>query len=188
VVRRPTGGRAVWHEREVTYAVAAPIAAFGIHPSRRAACRVTIYRAIHARLAAALRALGADATLAPDRLTARPPDRPGPCFAEAVGGEVVVDKKKLVGSAQVHQRAAFLQHGSLLLDGSQEILRAVSRWPLAVSGATTLSAVLRRPVSFDEVAEAIVRAWGEAVTPTAPYRPLPPSTAQFSDPAWTWRR
>src|SRR5207244_10560193 len=29
VVRRPTGGRAVWHQDEVTYAVAAPIAVFG---------------------------------------------------------------------------------------------------------------------------------------------------------------
>src|SRR5438874_10713974 len=29
VVRRPTGGRAVWHEHEVTYAVAAPLAALG---------------------------------------------------------------------------------------------------------------------------------------------------------------
>src|SRR5882762_10264350 len=59
VVRRPTGGRAVWHEHEVTYAVAAPIATFG---SLRAA-----YQAIHSRLAAALRSLGADAALALER-------------------------------------------------------------------------------------------------------------------------
>src|SRR5438309_845449 len=57
VVRRPTGGRAVWHEHEVTYAVAAPVAAFG---SLRHA-----YHTIHERIAAALRSLGADATLAP---------------------------------------------------------------------------------------------------------------------------
>src|SRR5207247_5841587 len=59
VVRRPTGGGAVWHEHEVTYAVAAPVAAFG---GLREA-----YGMIHARLAAALRTLGADATLAPAR-------------------------------------------------------------------------------------------------------------------------
>src|SRR2546427_8581523 len=57
VVRRPTGGRAVWHEHEVTYAVAAPVATFG---SLRHA-----YHTIHERIAAALRSLGADATLAP---------------------------------------------------------------------------------------------------------------------------
>src|SRR5207245_6338480 len=59
VVRRPTGGRAVWHEHEVTYAVAAPLAAFG---SLRGA-----YREIHRRLAAALRVLGAPATVAAGR-------------------------------------------------------------------------------------------------------------------------
>ena len=68
VVRRPTGGRAVWHEHEATYAVAAPVAAFG---SLRVA-----YRLIHQRLAAALRSLGVPAIIAPDQPTARPADRP----------------------------------------------------------------------------------------------------------------
>ena len=178
VVRRPTGGRAVWHEHEVTYAVVAPIATFG---GLRAA-----YHAIHARLAAALRGLGADATLAADR--ARPPDRPSSCFAAPVGGEVLVGERKLVGSAQMRARRAFLQHGSILLDGSQEVITAVSRTPQAATAATTLSAELGRQVEWDEVAEAVLLAWGDDVTAAAPCRPLPPSAACFSDPAWTWRR
>src|SRR5437867_7263422 len=156
VVRRPTGGRAVWHEGEVTYAVAAPIAAFG---SLRES-----YRRIHERLADGLRALGVAATLA----SAGPSDGPGACFATPAGGEIVVGGRKLVGSAQLRQRTALLQHGSILLEGSQEIIGAVSRPPSAVSGGTTLAAVLGRPVSFEEVAEAVVRAWGDAVTATAP--------------------
>ena len=183
VVRRPTGGRAVWHEHEVTYAVAAPVAAFG---SLRDA-----YREIHQRLAAALQALGADATLAPDRLP-RPSTavhRWHACFAAPSGGEVLVHGRKVIGSAQVRQGGALLQHGSILLDGSQEILTAVSRKPQAASdGATTLSAALGRPVTFDEVADAIVATWGDDATFTALHRPPPPSTARFSDPAWTWRR
>jgi lipoate-protein ligase A len=157
VVRRPTGGRAVWHEHDLTYAVAAPIATFG---GLRAA-----YRAIHTRLAAALRSLGVDATLAPHQ---PPPsgrvDQPASCFATPVGGEVLVAGRKLVGSAQVRKRSAFLQHGSILLDGSQEIVRVVSRQASQLSGETTLSGVLRRHVSFHEVADAIVAAWGDEVT------------------------
>src|SRR5882762_9114371 len=95
LVRRPTGGRAVWHEHDVTYAVAAPIATFG--------CLRAAYHAIHARLAAAMHTLGVAATLAPDRLTARPPDRRGACFAAPVGGEVLVGGRKLIGSAQVRE-------------------------------------------------------------------------------------
>jgi lipoyl(octanoyl) transferase len=190
VVRRPTGGRAVWHEHEVTYAVAAPLAAFGGDPRRGAACCAPTYRAIHQRLAAALRALGADATLAPYR---RPPTSTDlhhlhGCFATPVGGEVLVHGRKLIGSAQVRQGRAFLQHGSILVDGSQEIITAVSRKPQGASAATTLSAILGRPVSFDEVVNAIIGTWEDAIAHTALDRPRPPSTARFTDPAWTWRR
>ena len=180
LVRRPTGGRAVWHGDEVTYAVAAPVTAFG---SLRQA-----YRAIHERLALALRFLGADATLASDRLTARPPDRQCSCFAAAVGGEVLVGGSKLVGSAQARRGAAFLQHGSILLDGSQERIAVVSREPRAASAATTLSEELGRRVTWDEVADAVLAAWEGDFTSTVLHRPPPTSTALFLDPAWTWRR
>lgn len=178
VVRRPTGGRAVWHEDEVTYAVAAPIAAFGSLQQS--------YCAIHERLAAALRTLGVPAQLAPRN--GRPPDAgAGACFAAPVGGEVTVHGRKVVGSAQVRLGSAFLQHGSILLGGSQERIAAVSRQPSAISSATSLSEALDRPVTFAEVVDAIVTTWAPFATPTAPCRPLPSSTV-FSDPAWTWRR
>jgi lipoate-protein ligase A len=195
VVRRPTGGRAVWHEHEVTYAVAAPLAAFGGDPRRGAACCAPTNRAIHQRLAAALRALGADATLAPYR---RPPTSTDlhhlhGCFATPVGGEVLVHGRKVIGSAQVRQGRAFLQHGSILLAGSQAGIGAVSRRPAGASGETTLSAVLGRPVTFGEVAEAVLDAFAgdgvgghTAALPTA--RPPDRLTAAFRDPAWTWRR
>jgi lipoate-protein ligase A len=138
-VRRPTGGRAVWHEHEVTYAVAAPIAAFG---RLRDA-----YRAIHERLAAALRSLGTDVRLAEDRPIMRLPDRPMSCFATTVGGEVLVQGRKVVGSAQVRRGGAFLQHGSILLDGP------------AMENATTLRQALGRLVTFEEVTTAILAAW-----------------------------
>src|SRR6266540_2536525 len=106
VVRRPTGGRAVWHEHEVTYAVAAPMDAFGgLRES---------YRAIHRRIAAALRALGADAVLAPDR--PRPPstalDRPSCCFAAPVGGEVLVRSRKPQAASRKCRNHAFGRTGT----------------------------------------------------------------------------
>lgn len=178
VVRRPTGGRAVWHEDEVTYAVAAPIAAFGSLQQS--------YCAIHERLATALRSLGVAAQLAPKNGRSPGPGA-GACFASPVGGEVTVHGRKVVGSAQVRLGSAFLQHGSILLGGSQDNIGAVSYQPSAVSQATTLSAVLSRRVAFDEVIDAIVATWDPELTPPVSSHPLP-SPAVFSDPAWTWRR
>jgi len=146
-VRRPTGGRAVWHEHEVTYAVAAPIAIFGRLKDA--------YCAIHERLAAALRALGADVTLAQLRPMGRLAERPADCFATTAGGEILVRGRKLVGSAQVRRREAFLQHGSILLDGPE------------AENATTLRHTLGRVVSFEEVTEAIVAAWPAHLAPLA---------------------
>ena len=175
VVRRPTGGRAVWHDRELTYAVAAPIAAFGT--------LTQAYRIIHERIAVALGSLGVVATVAP---AARPESiGAGACFASAVGGEVVADKRKVVGSAQVSSGAAFLQHGSILLDGSQELVRSVTRGAVPADGETTLSNLAKRAVSFDEVADAIVSSWAPPPVP-APAPSVAPG--RFAEPDWTWRR
>ena len=153
VVRRPTGGQAVWHEHEVTYAVAAPINIFGT--LREAYCE------IHTRLAKALRSMGVDAVLA-GRQAVRPSGgptsgRPAACFASPVGGEILVNGRKLVGSAQVRRGDALLQHGSILLDGKQP----------EPGLETTLSAELGRPVSFDEVAQAVVAHWPSVIASVA---------------------
>ena len=181
VVRRPTGGRAVWHDDEVTYAVAAPVAAFG--------CLRDSYQAIHQRLARALRALGLDATLAP--AGARPGAlSAGACFAQPIGGEVLVRGRKVVGSAQVRQGNAFLQHGSILLGGSQEMVTRVSREGAAAPGAGSLSEALGRRVEFEEVARVLAQAWPEDEEVVRHGRPAHPPIRQsaFSDPSWTWRR
>src|SRR5437667_10279877 len=78
IVRRPTGGQAVWHEHELTYAAVAPIALFG--SLRKAYCE------IHPRLARALRALAVEAVLAPAHPPSRPSAHPPPGFASPVGG------------------------------------------------------------------------------------------------------
>ena len=194
VVRRPTGGRAVWHEHEVTYSVTAPIAVFG---SLKAA-----YCAIHQRIADALSALGLRPTLAPfDRATRSAAALgAGACFASPVGGEVLIGGRKAVGSAQVRQGDAFLQHGSILLDGSQEIVDRVTRnrrtgGPLVRRSEITLAEALGRRVTFDEVADAIATAFGAAVSATreAPLRitteeRFTPHASRFSDSSWVWRR
>jgi lipoate-protein ligase A len=179
VVRRPTGGRAVWHEREVTYAVAGPVNQFG---SLSAA-----YCAIHRFLAAALRRLGAEVTLAGK--TPVPGFSPGGCFSAPVGGEIMYGSRKLVGSAQLRQGDAFLQHGSILLGGTQEIVTRVSRVLAPEGSEISLREAVGRTVSFDEVADAIREESGTAPIETEWLdRAASPHGEHFRSPEWTWRR
>ena len=159
IVRRPTGGQAVWHEHELTYAVVTPIALFG--SLRKAYCE------IHTRLARALRTLGVEAVLAPAHPPIRPSAHPASCFSCSVGGEILVRGRKLVGSAQVRRGDAFLQHGSILLAGAQSP---------SFNGGTTLAEVLGRTVTFGEVADAIINTWRD-------FRPSGRQTARPSDVA-----
>lgn len=154
-VRRPTGGRAVWHAaagRELTYAVVAPRGAPPL-----AGGLVDVYRQIHEALAEGLASLGIDVGLARRVRGVRPagPTRRTACFAATVPWEIEAGGRKLVGSAQCRGRRAFLQHGSIPLAGDQAPLLAA--WPgcLPPGSATTVSAAAGRDVGPADVAAAL---------------------------------
>lgn len=182
-VRRPTGGRAVWHDAEVTYSVAAPTSTFG-------SLRET-YNIVHRTLATALRSLGVPAELAGAHRSATAKLGSGACFASSVGGEVVVRGRKLVGSAQVREGAAFLQHGSVLLEDRQDVVAHVTCGTSSYPVATSVARVLGRAATPAEVGGAIAteasREWpGVWVTGEVPSPDL--ALERFASPAWTWRR
>ncbi len=116
LVRRRTGGRAVLHEDELTYALSGPADrgpfADGIHAT---------YRAIAAGLVAGLERLGVQVELVRGRGRSgrRDADDRGACFASRSLYEVVARGHKLIGSAQRRDGRRVLQHGSLPLGRPQ---------------------------------------------------------------------
>ncbi len=185
-VRRPTGGRAVLHDAELTYAVVAPAAALG--GVRQA------YRSINAALASALADLGAPVALAADNGT--PSVDAGPCFQSPAGGEVTARGRKLVGSAQCRIEGALLQHGSIILAGDQGLLGRLTEGPVEEPDPpATLSEFL--DVSSNSVVDAVVESvqsqfggsWEDAE-----YRPEEVETFErlarerYATAEWTWRR
>lgn len=109
IVRRPTGGGALWHDREITYAVVVP----ADHPSARPSR--TLYRTIHRAIAEELRRSGVPARLRGEsEVASMLASRPFLCFADRDDDDVVVGPFKVVGSAQRRRAGAVLQHGSLL--------------------------------------------------------------------------
>jgi lipoate-protein ligase A len=110
IVRRPTGGGALWHDRELTYCLILPTG----HPlSRRSP---DLYRAVHAAIAGLLNESGLDARRRGEpELGAEAATKPLLCFLDRDPEDVVLGDAKLVGSAQRRRAGAVLQHGSLLL-------------------------------------------------------------------------
>lgn len=113
VVRRPTGGRAIFHAHEVTYSVVIPKAhGWFAKPS------LAVYNDISSALV-----LGLQIAELPVTLQKREqPDgdfsgyrRQFACFASSARHEIHYQTKKLVGSAQRRFENALLQHGSILI-------------------------------------------------------------------------
>jgi lipoate-protein ligase A len=186
VVRRPSGGRALLHADELTYAVIAR----ADQPPLDGGAILESYRRISAALLAGLRRLGADAELAPVRRADHRPlieDRrssildplssdalssvvsrrsSAACFDAPASHELTVGGRKLVGSAQTRRDGILLQHGAIPLTPHAEQLAALLAAPPADLGdrMIALGEALGRPVGFSELADALVAgfvaAWG----------------------------
>lgn len=188
VVRRPTGGRALLHHREVTYSVTAPIAA---EESLHAA-----YHRFNGILVRGLERLGVRAAEAPAGGPPLPPDTL-PCFAAPSEGELTAGGAKLVGSAQVREAGALLQHGSILVYDDQSMIGEVSLRKTGgdVPPAGTLKSALGRAPSVEEVAIALFAALSEVEGAELDAIPaeegdmlLAPHLERYRNELWTWRR
>ena len=139
IVRRATGGKAVLHHHEVTYAVISndrslfPVWSIG-----------ETYRAIAGALRRGLRLLGIHTTLADSanrhgRKTQS--NRSNACFAISQQHEILSAGRKLVGSAQRRTVRGFLQHGSILMDFDLHLLRGALRGQTPTNLASNVATV-----------------------------------------------
>jgi lipoate-protein ligase A len=187
-VRRPTGGRAVLHYREVTYAVAAPEMSLG--PPR------TAYARINGLLVRALALLGVAAESS-DGAGYAESRSANPCFDRPSRGELTTSGRKLVGSAQCRDAGAILQHGSILTHDDQSLIAGLMdhRAPQSAPPATLSEAMGRSP-DWIEVAEALRQALRESecseplglAIDDLPAQPLALGMQKYADDHWTWRR
>ncbi len=108
-VRRASGGGAIVHDAEITYALVLPAE----HPL--AVRRQTLYELVHAALVDVLRSGGIAAELCREGTPSRGASQPFLCFQRRTPGDVLVGTAKIAGSAQRRKLGAVLQHGSLLV-------------------------------------------------------------------------
>ncbi len=167
LVRRPTGGRAILHAQELTYAVVgtSPSDLFGenLHAT---------YMTINRALVAFLEALG----LAPDISEGESLEeaRGAVCFQSAGRHEVTVGGRKIIGSAQRRSEGVFLQHGSILAGPAHvdllDVLPGAENTPgrreALLDATTDLSRELGRDLNeqdLDEATGLLVRSFAEVL-------------------------
>jgi len=114
IVRRPTGGRAVLHQGDLTYAIVTTIP-----PGKR----LEVYKQICQFLIEGWRSLGVN--LDYGSVTKEYIQQQN-CFATATGSDLITDRgAKVIGSAQLRRGKTVLQHGSMILNTDPQIYQQV---------------------------------------------------------------
>lgn len=178
LTRRPTGGGAIVHAHELTYALVADA------PAGPGGAR-DLYARMNRAIVFALRAAGAHA--------AERGGAPGTfgrdflCFERHADFDVAVAGRKIAGSAQRRKGGAILQHGSILLAPP----------PGAGPGLTSAAEAAGRDVAAHEITAPLVEGAGRAFE--APFEPGEPPPAvlerarelvaeRYGSEAWIRRR
>jgi lipoate-protein ligase A len=202
IVRRPTGGRAILHADELTYSVC--IRQDQV-PGGESVMRS--YREISRGIIAGLELLGAGVSLGDEDngRDATPANTVrSMCFAKTARCDLQAAGRKVVGSAQVRRDGAILQHGSIPLTIDLQTQAAVmpgERPEVDASrtladAAMSVSELLGRPVSFEELGEAVAEGFAAAMGATLAPADLSPSEHEvaeqlradkYADPAFTRR-
>jgi lipoate-protein ligase A len=187
IVRRPSGGRALLHDAELTYAIAVR----ADHPLLGGESILATYRRISLALLAGLRRLGVAAELTPARKDQRRKvkdgdsstsiekptadktlasslllDRSPACFDTPASFELTVGGRKLAGSAQTRRAGSILQHGAIpLAPHADRLAELLIRPPDDLAARMiALNQALGRTVGFEELANALIGgfrdAWG----------------------------
>jgi lipoate-protein ligase A len=175
LVRRPTGGRAILHWHELTYAIVLPLSS----GAPRA-----LYERVHEALLAGIGSLGIAAVLGgSDEGLRAAYENPGgvACFSRSVRSEIQAGGKKLAGSAQRKTGRVVLQHGSFLLGTQHRRIAGFIRSgtggataPDLTAGTTEAETILGRSVSFGEAADAVAASFTDRFSTDArPARRVP---------------
>jgi lipoyl(octanoyl) transferase len=199
LVRRPTGGRAILHTDELTYAVIAPM-----DEPRVAGGVLESYSRLAQALLEALTRLGLPAR-ADSKYTLPDGTEPGGpvCFEVPSNYEITVHGKKLIGSAQARRKDGVLQHGSLPLWGDLTRITRALRFETEEARSRAAARLLERAANaqllgvlldWDDCASAFEDAFAQTLhiafesmdlTPQEQERAAVLAAEKYGHPSWT---
>jgi lipoate-protein ligase A len=174
IVRRPSGGGAVLHQHEVTYAI---VVDGRICPEGSSV--MATYRWLAQGLIAGLKRLGVEASLSKQTVPSQQ-KIVSFCFARLSDADLTVAGLKIGGSAQTRRRQFLLQHGSIPLRLEPKVIEQIFGW-FGKAEFTCLEEILGREVTPDEFAEALVWGLSEALGVSFTVSGLTPTELQLAE-------
>ncbi|MGE7919402.1 lipoate--protein ligase family protein [Viridibacillus sp. NPDC093762] len=151
-VRRPTGGRAVLHEHELTYSIIVN----EDYPDMPKTV-TEAYRVLSEGVLLGFRNLGLDAYFSVPDSEEKRADLKTPksavCFDAPSWYELVVEGKKVAGSAQTRQEGVILQHGAILIDLDDEKLISLFKFPSEASKERMRKHLPQKAVAINQLAQ-----------------------------------
>ncbi|MFB4164580.1 biotin/lipoate A/B protein ligase family protein [Alteribacillus sp. JSM 102045] len=171
-VRRPTGGRGVLHDQELTYSVIVS----EDHPQMPATV-TEAYRVISEGILQGFRYVGLDAYFSVPRTKEEENELKNPrsavCFDAPSWYELVVEGRKIAGSAQTRQKGVILQHGSIILDIDEDKLFDLFKYPsdrvrqrmqnAFKNKAVAINELKSTPVTLQEVSDAFHKGFADGL-------------------------
>lgn len=159
VVRRPTGGGIIFHDREVTYSLVLAQSDIGLSWRVKES-----FEAITSFLLECYRGLGAFACFAKDATAPDPRHKHSIapfCFSRNEDYDILVNGKKLGGNAQKRRHGVILQHGSIPLSFDKARAAGFLKDPgsLEALDITCVHEIARENLDFNALCEALVRAF-----------------------------
>jgi len=169
LVRRPTGGKAILHCDELTYAVIAPI-----DEPRVQGSVLSSYLRLSQGLLRALSIMGALAHSQESYGESGNAKTKGPvCFEVPSNYEITIDGKKIIGSAQARRNGGVLQHGTLPLFGDLTRITKVLKFDTPANQnevsqrllkhATTLETALGTITPWEQACQAFTEGFSNAL-------------------------
>ena len=167
IVKRPTGGRALLHDQEWTYSLAAPIP----HPRFPSNLKAA-FQVVSEALLISLDRLGIKNAKMADARGVSGNGKSPSCFSSLNHCEITVNNKKLIGSAQRRKSHSFLQHGSLLMDCDHALVNSLFRFDepqksgdhlkILENNTVTLSQLCGTEIRYEDVAQAFCKGFQQA--------------------------
>ncbi len=131
IVRRPSGGRAVLHQGDLTYVVITNVEVKGKKRSHR-----EMYEYICEFLIQGFAKLGITLTYGN---SGRGYIHNPSCFSTATNADLIIaDGRKIIGSAQVYRHNSVLQHGSMAIAPNYGLLRELFQAEVPIVGCEEL--------------------------------------------------